>query len=109
MLRHWSEEDGDDLMIGSDHQFGDDGIYSYECLHTVQDLNKDGLDDVAVRCREILDDGKIKRVTKDWTVLYTVQNGVFKRTVLHGSDPMNALVQTALCQNAPKSPLCRKH
>jgi hypothetical protein len=108
-LRYWSQADGDNLMIGSDNQFGDDGVYSYECLHTIQDLTKDGIDDVAVRCRELVDpgDGKPTRVTKDETVLYTLKQGAFVRAVLSGSDPRNADVEAALCRTAMKSPLCK--
>jgi hypothetical protein len=109
-LRHWSKADGDDLMIGSDNQFGDDGIYSYDCLHTVQDLTNDGLDDAAVRCRETLDPGagKTIRVTKDETFLYTFRQGAFIRTVLLSADPLNTAIQAALCQTVTKSPLCKR-
>jgi hypothetical protein len=108
-LRHWSEADGDDLMIGSDKQFGEDGIYSYTCLHTVEDLTKDGFDDAAVRCRETVDAGSGKsKVTKDETLLYTLRQGDFARTVLRSADPLNADVQAALCRTVTKSLLCKK-
>ena len=101
-LRHWSKEDGDDLLIGSDDQSTDEGAVSYECLHTVRDLTGDGLDDVAIRCRET------QKVTTDETVLYTMRKGVFGRTVVRGPDPMNASIQEALCESMAKSPLCEK-
>jgi len=39
------------LVIGSDVQYGDDGLLWYDCLYAVSDITGDGLDDVAVRCR----------------------------------------------------------
>lgn len=83
-IRHWSKEDGDSLLIGSDHQYGDDGIYDDECLHAVRNLNGDGLEEVAVRCRERIEANDPKghsRVTKDETLFYTLKNGAFSRGV----------------------------
>jgi hypothetical protein len=62
-------------MIGLDNQLGDDGIYPCECRHTTRDLAQDGIDDVAVRWRELVDsgNGKPNRVTKDETVFYALK------------------------------------
>lgn len=109
-LRHWSTEDGDSLLIGSDPQYGDDGIHKYECLHTVLDLTGDGLDDVAVRCRDSVetdDTKKPDRSTKDETLLYRVQKNVFSRTVVHKADPHYPAVQPSLCKTQSHSALCR--
>jgi hypothetical protein len=110
-LRQWSKEDGAAIVIGSDVQYGDDGFYYYDCLHTVRDLTGDGLDDVAVRCRESLDPdpGKKskKRVTKDETLLYSYKDGMFSRVVVRKGEELEAVVQNALCETKPNSPLCR--
>jgi hypothetical protein len=110
-LRQWSKEDGAALVIGSDVQYGDDGFYYYDCLHTVRDLTGDGIDDVAVRCRESLDPDpekmSKKRVTKDETLLYTYKDGTLSRMVVRKGDELEAVVQNALCETKPKSPLCR--
>jgi len=109
-LRHWSTEDGDSLLIGSDPQYGDDGIHKYECLHTIRDLTGDGLDDVAVRCRDSIEADNPKkpdRITKDETLLFSMQKNVFSRTLIHKLDPQYPAVRTLLCQTRSRSALCR--
>ncbi|MDP9161978.1 MAG: hypothetical protein M3O09_17350 [Acidobacteriota bacterium] len=84
-VRQWSKEDGAALVIGSDVQYGDDGPLWYDCLHAVSDITGDGLDDVAVRCRESLQpdaEKGFKRVTSDTTVLYTAVGGRLTRAVV---------------------------
>jgi len=41
-VREWSKEDGAALVIGSDVQYGDDGLLWYDCLYAVSDITGDG-------------------------------------------------------------------
>jgi hypothetical protein len=110
-VREWSKEDGAALLIGSDLQYGDEGWYWYDCLHTVSDINGDGLDDVAVRCREQLQpdpEKPFKRVIKDTTLLYTARGGQFTRTAIDKTSDYAASVEKSLCATKPNSPLCLK-
>lgn len=111
-LREWSKEDGAGLLIGSDVQYGDDGFYYYDCLHVVSDVTGDGVDDVAIRCRESVQpdpEKPLKRVTRDETLLYTASRGEkLTRMVIGKSLEYGNAVQDALCATAPSSPLCRK-
>lgn len=110
-VRQWSKEDGAALVIGSDVQYGDDGFLSYDCLHAVTDITGDGLDDVAVRCRESLQpdpEKPSKHVTSDTTVLYTAVGGLLTRTVVGKSSAFSSSVQGTLCATKPDSSLCRK-
>lgn len=109
-VRHWSAEDGDSVLIGSDHQYGEDGIYDFDCLHTVSDLNGDGLDDVAVRCRESVEGdrpGETSKIAKDETLLYSLRDNVFSRSLLL-KGPDSIRVKRALCSGHVGSPLCRE-
>jgi hypothetical protein len=110
-LRDWSKEDGAGLLIGSDVQYGD-GFYYYDCLHVVSDVTGDGVDDVAVRCRESLQpdpEKPLKRVTRDETLLYTAARGEkLTRIVIDKTSKYGDIVQRMLCATAPSSPLCRK-
>jgi hypothetical protein len=110
-LRQWGKEDGAGLLIGSDGEFGDDGIYYYDCLHTVADITGDGLDDVAVRCRESVQpdpEKPRKRMTRsDNTFLYTLKNGAITRVAIDKTSEQAPVVRDALCATKPTSPLCR--
>jgi hypothetical protein len=110
-LRQWGKEDGAGLLIGSDGEFGDDGIYYYDCLHTVADITGNGLDDVAVRCRESVQpdpEKPRKRMTRsDNTFLYTLKNGAITRVAIDKTSEQAPVVRDALCATKPASPLCR--
>ena len=110
-VRQWSKEDGAALVIGSDVQYGDDGPLWYDCLHAVHDITGDGLDDVAVRCRESLQpapEKRFKRVTSDTTLLYTAVGGWLTRTVVGKGSAFSSSVHSTLCATKPHSSLCRK-
>ena len=47
-FRQWGQ-DGAAVMIASDDQFGDDGVYHYDCLHSVADITKTPVQATAVR------------------------------------------------------------
>jgi hypothetical protein len=111
-LREWSKEDGAGLMIGSDIQYGDDGYYYYDCLHAIADVTGDGLDDVAIRCRESVQpdpEKPLKRVRRDETLLYTAKDGKLARTVIGKTSEYTTVVRKTLCATKPSSPLCQKH
>jgi hypothetical protein len=105
-VRHWSEEDGDALLVGSDDQMGDLGVYSYSCLHIVGNAAGGTLDEVAVRCRESFESDKGKKIDYDDTLLYAAKTGHLARSIVRKSDPRYQAIQTALCKTKPKSPLC---
>ncbi|HXO38325.1 MAG TPA: hypothetical protein VN872_06790, partial [Candidatus Acidoferrum sp.] len=111
-MRQWSEEDGTGIIIGDDVQYGEDGFYYTDCLHTIRDLTGKGLDDVAVRCREsVQPDPKqpLKRVTRDETLLYTAaKDGNLTRMLVDETSRYAIAVRAALCATKPDSPLCRK-
>jgi hypothetical protein len=109
-VRQWSKEDGAALVIGSDVQDGDDGLIWYDCLHAVDDITGDRLDDVAVRCRESLQpdpEKPSKHVTSDTTVLYTAVGGRLTKTVVRRGSALSSSVQGTLCATKPDSSLCR--
>jgi hypothetical protein len=111
-LREWSKEDGAGLMIGSDIQYGDDGYYYYDCLHAIADVTGDGLDDVAIRCRERVrpdPEKPLKWVRRDETLLYTARDGKLARTVIANTSEYATVVRKTLCATKPSSPLCQKH
>ena len=111
-LRQWSNEDGAGLMIGSDDQYGDDGFYHYDCLHAIADVTGDGLDTVAIRCRESVQpdpEKPLKRVKRDETTLYSARDGKIARTVIDKTSAYATTVQHVLCATKLSSPLCRKH
>jgi len=83
----------------------------YDCLYAVSDITGDGLDDVAVRCRESLQpdpEKPSKRVTSDTTVLYTAAGGRLTKTVVGRGSAFSSSVQGTLCATKPDSLLCRK-
>jgi hypothetical protein len=98
-------------MIGSDVQYGDDGFYHYDCLHVVSDVTRDGLDDVAIRCRESVQpdpEEALKRVTRDETLLYTAgRDSKLVRMVIGKTSEYATVVRGALCATKRSSPLCR--
>jgi hypothetical protein len=110
-VRRWSKEDGAALVIGSDVQYGDDGPLWYDCLHAVGDITGDGLDDVAVRCRESLQpdpEKRFKRVSSDTTVLYTAVGGWLKKRVVGSDSAFSSSVHATLCATKPAISLCGK-
>ena len=94
-IREWPDNDGQDLYIGGMPGETEEGAWvEDDCSHVVRDLTGDGLDDVAIRCRETLD----SKPNADWTFLYTVEDGKLTQRTLHGSDKLTSRVQTALAK-----------
>jgi hypothetical protein len=104
----WSRQDGVNLVIGYDPAINEQSGNQFDCLHVTGDFNGDGLDDVAVRCRESADHGnRGTRSVRDTTYLYTAQSGVMQRTAVTPETPGAELIRQALCATNSKSKLCR--
>jgi hypothetical protein len=94
-IREWPDNNGQDLYIGGMLGESEEGSWVMDdCRHTVRDLTADGLDDVAIRCRETLD----SKPNVDWTFLYTLERGKLLRRTLHGGDELTSPVQAALAK-----------
>jgi hypothetical protein len=109
-ILHWGQQGRATLFIGGDNDEADGDIYSFDCLHYVGDLNNDGLDDAAVRCRESVLHGNAKsrkRIVKDETFLYTAKDGKLHRVVVSATSGNAATIQQRLCTEETKGPLCR--
>ena len=97
-VRVWPEDDPH-LMIGSDAQYGED-VWTYDCLHSVTDLNSDGFEDILIRCRETGEESK--KVT-DEILLYSIQDGMATKEKIQDKIlQMNKV----LCKGQD-SPLCK--
>jgi hypothetical protein len=70
-IRSWGEKD-DAVLIGSDYSVGTEEDSKDDCLFKFADFNGDGLDDLAVRCLVITEQGKI---LEDTTTIYTIEHG----------------------------------
>jgi hypothetical protein len=106
-FRGWGTQDGDALLIGSDHQFEDDGTHIFECLHAIRDFDNDHLDDIAIRCKEMLEaEEGIPRTVKDKTLFYTFRGGSLHRMEWNSEKSPRKDIQDALCHDAAKNVLC---
>ncbi len=93
------------LVIDRDLSASD--TVSYNCLYGVLDINGDGLDDVAIRCREVTEDVQRKSHVDDSTVLYSFKGGKFVGGIVTGRDNRNQIL-SSLCRNSPSNSLCDK-
>jgi hypothetical protein len=100
--RWWMTRVG--LVIDKDISFTD--ITSYRCLYGLVDLNGDGFDEVAMRCREIDEDEKRKTQLTDSTVFYSLKNGRFSGELVTAKDEQLKL-WSVLCQHSTKNKLCK--
>jgi hypothetical protein len=98
--RLWSDADPH-LMIGSDNQFGDEDVWMYDCLYSIQDFNADGYADIAIRCRET---GEETKKTKDELFLYAIQQGKSRKIKVTGQEMLR--MNRLLCRGQ-SSPLCK--
>ena len=82
-------------MIGIDTVVGcEEGEYNYDCRFKFADFNGDGVDELAVRCLAIGEQGKI---LEDTMTIYSVQHGRPQVTIV--KDPRQfARVREQLCQ-----------
>ena len=99
-LREWPE-DGANVVIGSDIQFGDEGDVATTCLYAVRDYTGDGRDDVATWCRMT---GVTTRKTTETLFLYTVSEVGPKRIEPVGKDAVR--IKRELCRQNNANPLC---
>jgi hypothetical protein len=106
-VRVWPTDDPH-ILIGSDDQYGDGGIYHYDCLHSLRDVDGDGFADITVRCRiteDSFEGGKV-RLLKDYTRFYRVKQGSPKRTEVRGKKETKK-IRNVLCEGNRANALCR--
>jgi hypothetical protein len=72
----------------------------------VSDLNGDGFDDVAIRCREVDQDEQSKKHLTDTTALYSLKEGKFVPDILTNKD-QRLKIWSNLCRNSSGNRLCR--
>jgi hypothetical protein len=100
-VRTWGEE-GAEILIGSDYSVGAEENSKDDCLFKFADFNGDGLDDLAVRCIAITEEGKI---LEDTTTIYTVQHGRSQASTVKDHQQL-ATIRDQLCLDVEKSKLC---
>lgn len=76
-------------------------IHEFICLHSVRNFNGDGLDDIAIWCR---DRETIHGAETDSVFLYTMRGGTPAR--IAPEDPLLKSIKSELCRQTPGSPLC---
>lgn len=100
-VRTWSEK-STEILIGSDYSVGNEENSKDDCLFKFADFNGDGIDDLAVRCLAITEQG---RILEDTTTVYTLQHG--QARILTVTDRQQlATIHDQLCVDAKKSKLC---
>jgi hypothetical protein len=100
-IRTWGEKHTE-ILIGSDYTVDDEDNSKDDCLFKFADFNGDGLDDLAIRCLVVTEQGKI---LKDTTTIYTIQHR--QPQVLTVKAPQQlATIRDQLCVDAKKSKLC---
>ena len=100
--RWWMTKVG--LVVDKDTAFT--AITSYKCPYSLTDLNGDGLDDVAIRCREVEEDERKKTHLTDSTVLYSLKSGRFAGEIVTTRD-QQLKIWAALCEHSTRNALCR--
>jgi hypothetical protein len=100
-VRTWGEKDSE-ILIGSDYSVGTEEDSKDDCLFRFADFNRDGFDDLAVRCLTITEKGKI---LEDTTTIYTVQHGQSRVLTVKDRQQL-ATIRDQLCVDAKKSKLC---
>jgi hypothetical protein len=80
---------------------------SYNCLYGISDFNGDGLDELAIRCRELTEDEHRTSHLADSTVLYSLKRGKFVVELVTAGD-IRAKILSSLCRNSPSNSLCDK-
>lgn len=99
-VRWWMTRVG--LVVDKDMAFTE--VRSYQCLYGLFKLSGGGLDDVAIRCRQVNDDGQ----KQDSLVLYSSKNGNFIGEVVTTKDQQLKIL-SALCRNSrQRKKLCRE-
>lgn len=100
-VRTWSEN-RTEILIGSDYSVGTEEDSKDDCLFKFADFNRDGFDDLAVRCLVITEQGKI---LDDTTTIYTIQNGQLQVLTIKDRQQLPT-IRDQLCVDAKKSKLC---
>ncbi|MGB7845363.1 MAG: hypothetical protein WBL63_07090 [Candidatus Acidiferrum sp.] len=118
--RNWemgtSPHTGWTLLIGSSPEQGFDPeeqkpaeyLYQTACAYRIADVNGDGLDDVAVWCREkatAVEAPKRLHSVVDTTLLFTAKDGTAKLLQIKDAAPASAL-HRQICSIHPQTPPC---
>jgi hypothetical protein len=98
-VRLWGSHEG--ILIDSS-QFGDDS-WTYDCLFKVLDLNGDGFEDVAVRCKGT---GPVPGAASDSTEFYTTARGNSQEREITDKAQL-ARISKVLCNGVKNSKLCK--
>jgi hypothetical protein len=101
-LQWWMSRVG--LVVQIDRSFTSD--LSYDCLYGFLSLNHDGLEDVAIRCREVSEDEKGKRHVDDATALFSFKGKNFTGQLVTAKDQQLTL-WSELCQVGYQKKLCK--
>lgn len=99
----WTASDG--LIVDMDVNDGGDTI-SFDCAYGIRDVNGDGFQDVAIRCKQITYTAKGRTITQDSTVLYSLVQGQFKSRRIADESEILALT-TKSCRPDSPSWLCK--
>jgi hypothetical protein len=93
------------LVIDMDVNNGGDTV-SYDCLYGFLNLKGDGFDNVAIRCKEVTENGQRKLHVADSTVLYSLKGDRFIGEIVATKD-QRLKIWSHLCRSPSKSKLCR--
>jgi hypothetical protein len=99
----WTTQIG--IVVGADVHFWDDTV-SHDCLWGVLDIDGDGLDDLAARCKEVHKPTKNKIKVDDSTILYGLKNGHFKGEAVTDKEQRRR-IWDELCSRDTQNKLCR--
>jgi hypothetical protein len=92
-------------LVFDEDVYGGDDTVSYDCMYGLLDLNKDGFDDLAMRCREVSEPIKNKTQISDSTILYSLKQGHFTGEVVTSGD-QRSRIWSELCRVSAKKKLC---
>ena len=79
---------------------------SYDCLYGFLDLNDNGFDDVAIRCKEVTENDPRKLRVTDSTVLYSLNGDSFIGEIVTAKD-RRLKIWSELCRSSGRNKLCR--
>ncbi len=102
-VRWWMGTGG--LVMWTDILVGADEMVAFDCLYGFPDLDKDGYDDLAIRCREVNEPTPKKFVVADTTVVYSLKSGRFEGEIVTNKEERNR-VWKELCKDASRNKLC---
>lgn len=99
----WATESGVSVYVNV--KDGGD-LNSFDCAYGILDLDGNGFDDVAVRCKEVRDEDSGKTQIDDTTLLYSLVNGGFRRRRITDASEVVELM-AKVCKIDSSSLLCK--